>query len=149
MAEPTDAVAKTASAKPAPGKAIPSPTDANRRFWEGCAAGVLRLRQCARCGKHFAPTRAACTCGSTELTWVDVSGHGTVFSYAVAHRAPDPAFRAEIPYVIAVVELDEGARLMSNIIGCAPADVKVGMAVQAVFEKVAEGVGVPKFQPVG
>jgi uncharacterized OB-fold protein len=130
-----------------PAKPVPSPTDANRPFWAGCADGVLRLRRCAACGRHHAPTRAACACGSVDLSWVDVSGRGTVFSYTIMHRAPDPAFRAEVPYVIAIVEFEEGGRLMSNLTGCAPDAVHVGMPVKAVFETVGEGVGVPKFQP--
>ena len=133
--------------KPVPPKPIPSPTDATQAFWSGCAENVLRLRSCPRCNKRLAPTRAVCACGNSELPWVDTSGQGRIFSYTVVHRAPDPAFRPEVPYVIAIVELDEGAKLMSNIIGCSPADVRVGMKVRAVFDQVAPGIGVPKFQP--
>jgi hypothetical protein len=129
-------------------KPIPSPTEANRPFWSGCADGKLRLRCCKRCGKHHAPTRAACTCGGVEFDWVEVSGRGKVFSYTVVHRAPDPAFRAELPYVIVIVEFDEGGRLMGNMTGCPPVAVRIGMPVRTVFEIAAEGIGVPKFQPV-
>ena len=129
-------------------KPVPSPTDATQAFWAGCAAGVLRLRNCPDCAKFFAPTRAVCACGNSNLTWVDTSGRGRIFSYTVVHRAPDPAFRADLPYVIALVELEEGAKLLSNITGCAPAEVRVGMPVRAVFDQVAPGIGVPKFQPV-
>ena len=129
-------------------KPVPALTDANQVFWSACAAGVLRLRHCTRCGKSLAPTRAVCTCGNPELTWADVTGRGKVFSYTLVHRAPDPAFRADLPYVIAIVELDEGAKLMSNITGCAPGEVRIGMPVQAVFEQPAPGIGVPKFQPI-
>ena len=110
---------------------------------------MLRLRHCAKCGRYFAPTRMACTCGPAELDWVDTSGRGMVFSFTIVHRAPDPAFRAETPYVIAIVELAEGARLLSNVIGCKPDDVRIGMPVTAVFEEVAPGVGVHKFRPAG
>ena len=127
-------------------KPVPSPTDANKPFWEGCAEGKLVLRKCGNCGKHHAPTRRACTCGSGELQWADASGRGKVYSFNVVHRAPDPAFKDELPYVIAIVELDEGVRLMSNLTGAAPEAVKVGAPVRAVFETVAEGIGVPKFQ---
>src|SRR5687768_13888412 len=127
-------------------KPVPSPSDANKAFWEGCADGKLRLRKCAKCGKHQAPTRNACGCGSSELQWVETSGRGKVYSFNVLHRAPDPAFRDELPYVIAIVELEEGARLMSNITGSPPDAVKVGAPVRAVFETAAEGIGLPKFQ---
>lgn len=136
---------KPAGAPPA--KPVPTPTDANRPFFAGCAEGVLRLRRCRPCGRHHAPTRAACDCGAADFEWVGTSGRGTVFSYTIVHRAPDPAFRADLPYVIAIVEFDEGGRLMSNLVNCAPDTVRIGMPVQAVFETVAEGVGVAKFQP--
>ncbi len=128
-------------------KPVPSPTEATRPFWSGCASGALRLKSCSRCGKFVAPTRAVCACGNAQLAWVDTSGRGRIFSYTVVHRAPDPAFRGEIPYVIAVVELEEGPKLMTNITGVAPAAIKVGMPVRAVFDEVAPGIGVPKFEP--
>ena len=133
-------------AGPPPAKPVPSPNDATAPFWSGCAQGVMRMRHCAACGKVSAPTRSVCACGNAELGGKDCSGRGTVFSCTVVHRAPDPAFRADVPYVIAVVELEEGARLMSNVIGCLPAEVSIGMKVSAVYETVAENVGVPKFR---
>lgn len=132
---------------PPPSKPVPSPTDANRPFFQGCAEGVLRLKRCTACGRQHAPTRAACACGGIAFEWTQASGRGTVFSYTVVHRAPDPAFRADLPYVIAIVEFEQGGRLMSNLVNCAPDAVTVGMPVQAVFETVADGVGVVKFQP--
>ncbi len=128
-------------------KPVPAPTDASRPFWAGCAEGKLLLRRCRQCDKHHAPTRHVCSCGGSDLEWTEVSGLGRVFSYTVVHRAPDPAFKADLPYVIAIVELDEGARLMSYITGCSPDAVAIGMPVRAIFETVAEGVGVHKFQP--
>jgi flavin reductase (DIM6/NTAB) family NADH-FMN oxidoreductase RutF len=101
-------------------KPIPAPTDNTAPFWSGCAAGELRLRKCAACGVFRSPTRMVCACGATAAEWTAVSGRGTVFSYTVVHRAPDPAFKAELPYVIAIVALDEGGRLMSNLVGTEP-----------------------------
>jgi uncharacterized OB-fold protein len=132
---------------PIPAKPSPSPSDATAPFWAACAEGRLRLRACTACGARFTPTRAACGCGCTRLEWVEASGRGTVFSYTVVHRAPDPAFRAELPYVIAIVALEDGGRLMSNVIGCAADAVRIGLPVRAVYETVGEGVGVPKFTP--
>ena len=128
-------------------KPVPSPTDANRAFWSGCAEGRLKLRRCTQCAKHHAPTRVACDCGSIALDWVNASGRGHVFSFNVVHRAPDPAFRADIPYVIAIIELEEGARLMSNLVGAPAEKVRAGLPVRAVFEAMTEGIGVPKFEP--
>lgn len=142
MSEPVRAVQAAPPSKP-----VPSPTDANRPFWSGSAEGVLRLRRCDACGRCHGPTRVACSCGSIALTWVDTDGLGKVFSFTVVHRAPDPAFRADLPYVIALVEFDGGGRLMSNIIGCPPEAVHIGMPVAAVFETVSDGIGVTKFKP--
>mgnify|MGYP003332255707 CR=1 FL=1 len=95
------------TARPRPSKPMPSPSDANRPFWAGCAAGELRLKCCKACGRHQAPTRAACHCGGLAFDWVTVSGKATLFSYTVLHRAPDPAFKDELPYVVAIVEFDD------------------------------------------
>ncbi len=128
-------------------KPIPSPSDATLPFWAGCAAKALRLRHCEKCGGFTAPNRFVCNCGNARLSWKDASGTGKVFSFTVVRRAPDPAFRAEVPYVVAVIELDEGVRLLSNVVGSKPEDVRIDMTVRAVFETVGEGLGVPKFEP--
>ncbi len=134
----------------ADGKPLPSPTDATRPFWSGCAAGVLRLRRCTRCDRMRGPSRLVCECGrSDDFVWTDACGRGRIFSYTVIHRAPDPAFRAEVPYVVAVIALDEGPHLLSNVIGCSPDRIEIGMAVRAVFETVAQDIGVAKFEPAG
>lgn len=143
----TAAVTAAAAPRPRPSKPVPSPSDANRPFWAGCAAGELRLKCCKACGRHQAPTRAACRCGGLAFDWVTVSGKATLFSYTVLHRAPDPAFKDDLPYVVAIVEFEQGGRLMSNLVGCAPEAVHCGMALEAVFETVAEGIGLPKFRP--
>jgi len=75
------------------------------------------------------------------------SGRGVVYSFTVVHRAPDPSFKDDVPYVIAIVELDEGVRLMSNMVSCSPEAVHIDMPVEALFETVSEGVGVAKFRP--
>lgn len=128
-------------------KPVPSSTDASGPFWSGCAAGTLRLRHCPVCKISYAPTRSLCSCGNSELTWVEASGRGSVFSYTVVHRAPDPAFKADLPYVIAIVELEEGAKLLSNVGGCPPEEVTIGMAVQAVCHELVPGIGLHRFQP--
>jgi uncharacterized OB-fold protein len=128
-------------------KPIPSPTDATRSFWSGCASGVLRLRRCAHCNRLRGPSRLVCECGQSDHVWTDASGRGQIFSYTVVHRAPDPAFRAEVPYVVAVIALEEGPHLLSNVIGCSPDGVRIGMPVHAVFETVAPDIGLAKFKP--
>lgn len=129
-------------------KPVPEPTHCARPFWAACHEGKLRLQRCGGCGRFVAPARLACpACGAVNLTWQEASGRGRVFSFTVVHRAPDPVFRAEVPYVVAIIELDEGVRLLSNVVGCAPAALRVGMPVRAVFDAVAADIGVPKFQP--
>ncbi len=129
-------------------KPIPSQTDATRPFWQGCSEGVLRLRRCGHCGGFRGPSRMVCACGQSAHDWTDASGRGEVFSYTVVHRAPDPAFRGDLPYVVAVVALEEGPHLLANVIDCAPERVSVGMCVQAVFEIVAPDIGVARFKPL-
>lgn len=128
-----------------PTKPIPSPTDSTQPFWRGCSAGTLRLRCCSHCNRFRGPSRVICECGQSDFVWADASGRGEVFSYTVLHRAPDSAFRGDIPYVVAVVALEEGPHLLANLVGCVPDNVSVGMRVQAVFESVAADVGVVKF----
>ena len=89
-----------------------------------------------------------CECGQSDFVWTDASGRGHVFSYTVLHRAPDPAFRDDLPYVVAIVALEEGPRLLANVIGCTPDAVSIGMPVHAVFETVASDIGVAKFKPL-
>ncbi len=95
------------------------------------------------------PPRANCpSCGAPSLSWSRVSGRATVYSYTVAHRPPHPAFAAQLPLVVAIVELEEGPRLVTNIVGCDPADVEVGMAVEATFEPIDEtDMVLPVFTP--
>jgi uncharacterized OB-fold protein len=129
-------------------KPIPSPTDATQPFWSGCASGVLRLRRCTHCNRFRGPSRLVCECGQSDFVWTDASGRGHIFSYTVVHRAPDPAFRAELPYVVAVIALEEGPRLLGNVTDCAPEDVCIGMPVQALFETLAPDIGMAKFKPI-
>ena len=85
---------------------------------------------------------------SSDLEWHEASGKGTVYSFSVNHRAPHPGFADEIPFVLAIVELEEGPRMMTNIVECNPDSVKIGMAVEVTFEDVTEEVTLPKFKLV-
>ncbi len=129
-------------------KPLPSPTDATLPFWQGCSAGVLRLRRCSHCDRVRGPSRIVCECGQAVHTWFNASGRGQIFSFTVVHRAPDLAFRADLPYVVAVVTLEEGPHLLANVIGCPPQQVSIGLRVEAVFETVAPGIGVANFKPL-
>ena len=126
---------------------VPEPTPVTAPFWEACKAHQLLLQRCETCGHTQFYPRSFCTaCMSDELRWRSARGRGTVYSYSTVHRALLPGFEEDLPYVVAMIELEEGVRLLSQIIGCAPEEVSIGLAVHVVFESVQEGVVLPKFR---
>jgi len=129
-------------------KPIPRATPESAPFWEACHRHSLELQQCRACSKFWFPPSNRCPhCLSDEWQWSPVSGQGEVFTFTVFHRAYHKGFSDEIPYAVAVVELAEGPRLVSNIVGCAVDAVKIGMPVSVVFEDVTEDTTLFKFQP--
>lgn len=129
-----------------PSKAVPRPTPETQPFWDGCAAGELRLQRCGSCDAHYFPPRPFCpTCLSDDVTWETTSGRGTLHTYVINHRAA-PGF--EPPYAIAVVQLDEGPRMMSNIVGIenTPENLELDMALEVTFEPRGDMM-LPVFQP--
>lgn len=129
-------------------KPVPTPSPDSALFWEGTKRGELRIQQCQSCGALAHYPRLVCPhCGSQEKAWITASGKGTVYSYTVLHRAPSPAFAAEVPYVVAIIELDEGVRLMSNVVDCPPDEVRCGQRVKVRFDEVNEAVSLPRFVP--
>jgi uncharacterized OB-fold protein len=89
-----------------------------------------------------------CTeCGSQALEWVVACGRGTVYSYTVARRPTHPAFAERVPYVIAIVELDEGPRVTTNVVDCDPDAVRIGLPVELTFEAPVDGIALPLFRP--
>jgi uncharacterized protein len=125
----------------------PAVTDLNRAYWTGGAEGRLLIQRCAPCGRWIHPPVDRCPeCGGAELRPEPVSGRGTVFTFTVNRHPFNPT--VPVPYVIALVELDEQAdlRLTTNIVNCPPEEVKVGMPVQVLFEQ-QDGLYVPLFEP--
>jgi uncharacterized OB-fold protein len=115
-------------------RAFPVPDAVSLPFWEGIAEGVLRVQRCGACGRHVFYPRAVCPyCASSELDWVDASGRGQIHSYTVVHRAP-PEYRDEVPYVVALVELDEGVRMMTRLVDVEPAAVRVDLPVEVAIQ---------------
>lgn len=124
---------------------LPRPTELSQPFWDGCREGVLRVQQCDRCDELVFVPRPMCpSCQHTSLRWVDCAGTGAVYSFTTVHRAPDPAF--EVPYVVAIVELDEGWHLLSNVIDCEPEAVTIGAPVEAVFVSTSAEISLPQFR---
>jgi uncharacterized OB-fold protein len=129
------------------GKNFPRPSAETLPYWEGCRAGELRLQRCAQCGAHqFYPRMLCSACGGTELGWVRASGRGSIRSYSVVRRPVSKAYAADTPYVVALIRLEEGPTMMSNVIGCDLASVVVGAAVEVVFESWSAEITVPKFR---
>jgi uncharacterized OB-fold protein len=127
---------------------LPKPTPDSQPFWDGCNEGVLRIQKCGSCQSlRYPPGNRCSRCWSEESQWVTCPGEGTVHSFTVMRRAYHPGLIQEIPYVVAVVELAEGVRIITNIVGCTPEQVSVGMAVTATFPELVPGVRVAKFEP--
>jgi len=129
-------------------KPIPAISDDMRPFYAGAKRHELWMQRCRSCGVQRFPARAICSsCLSTESEWVPVSGRGEIFSFNVMHQVYHPGFATEVPYAVVVVKLEEGARMVSNLAGVAPHDIRIGMPVRAVFEQISDEVTLPKFVP--
>jgi len=127
------------------GKPVPEITEMNRAFFEGTARGELRLRHCRSCDAVFRFVHPLCPdCWSDALDHVVASGKGTVESFTIVHMPPYEAWAADVPYVIALIKLEEGVRMMANIDGDG-ADVAVGMPVEVWFER-RDDVAIAQFR---
>jgi uncharacterized OB-fold protein len=134
----------------APGvKPVPVPTKETQPYWDGCKQHELRVQKCAACGHYqFYPRLYCTTCMSDRVAWVKTSGRAKVLSYTIIYRPVTQAFAGNVPYVVALVTLDEGPQMMTNIVGCEPEQVHIGMPVQVTFDDWTEEISVPKFKPV-
>lgn len=132
----------------APRKPVPQPDEASLPFFEGSRRGVLMIQRCTRCRAYLVPGSYICTeCLGGTLEWAPASGRGTLFTFGIMHQRYHPGFADELPYNIAVVELEEGPRLNTNIVGVPNEELRVGMPVVVTFEQVDEQVALPKFRP--
>lgn len=122
-------------------------TDA-RAFWEGAANGKLLVQRCNDCKRYQHYARPFCiACGGRNVEMVESSGRGLVHSFTIVHRSPYDDLPA--PYVVALVKLDEGVTLLSNVVGCEPASVACDMPVQVSFVPLRDGIALPMFEPRG
>jgi len=131
-------------------RVLPEPTPETQHFWDGCKAGELRLQRCTDCKDAYFPPRPFCPkCGSRSVEEFKATGRGFLYSYVINHR-PRPDLGTE-PHSIAVVQLDEGPRMMTNIVGCpqTPEALKLDMPVEVTFESFSDEISLPFFQPVG
>jgi uncharacterized OB-fold protein len=130
-------------------KPVPVPTRETKPYWEGCQQHELRIQKCAACGHYQFYPRLYCTaCMSDRVEWVKASGRGKVLSFTIVYRPVTQAFATDVPYVVALITLDEGPQMMSNVIGCPPEKVQIGMPVEVTFEDWSEEISVPKFRLV-
>jgi len=127
-------------------KPLPVIDAESRPFWQAARERRLAIQRCTECGRHFFYPRALCPfCHASTVEWVTASGRGTIYTFTIARRPAGPAFKADVPYVVALVELEEGPRMMTNIIGVEPESVRIGQAVKALFEDATDEVTLVKF----
>ena len=112
-------------------------------YFEAAARGELLYQRCAACGHRQFYPRVLCTACGTDSTWATASGRGTVHTFTIVRQNGQAPFKDELPYVVAMIELDEGVRMMGNITGCDPERVAIGMRVEAYAVECGEGIAVP------
>lgn len=133
-------------------KPLPKADPLTKPFWDSLDRGAMEVQRCDDCSSFvFYPRNLCPACGSRNLRWKPVSGRGSIYSLTIVHRAPGPAFKGETPYVVALIELEEGCRMMSTVTGVQadPDLVTIGMAVEVVYDKVTGDVTLPRFRPAG
>jgi uncharacterized OB-fold protein len=129
---------------------LPVEDHLSKPFWDGCREHRLLIKECITCGKaHFPPGPVCTHCRSRDLKWIEATGYGKVYSWIIVrHPVPSEIYQEEIPYVVALVDLAEGVRMPSNIVGCTPEDVHAGMQVELIFRDLPEGVSLPQYRPL-
>lgn len=137
----------SANAYPGP---IPVPTPETKEFWNGAREKKLRLQRCDDCGKAYFYPRPLCpNCMSRRVRWFDASGRGKLHTFVINHRGPRKS-PLPVPFIVAIVELEEGPKMMSNLVGIEPdpAKLRLDMPVEVVFEPITDEITLPRFRPV-
>jgi uncharacterized OB-fold protein len=129
-------------------KPLPVPDPESTPFWDGLREGKLMLQRCASSGEYLFPPVTFCPGSLERPEWVRASGRGTIFSWIVVrHPVPRDLYADEVPYIVALVTLAEGCRIPGNFFGCAPEDMRAGMAVEIAFRPVTAEITLPAFRP--
>jgi uncharacterized protein len=129
-------------------KPLPYIHNETKVYWEGAKRHELLIRKCRTCGAyHFYPRDFCPSCFSFDVEWMKASGRGVIYSFTICHH-PAQDFNDDVPYNLVLVELEEGARMMSNVVGCTNDDLRIGMSVEVVFDDITDEVTLPKFKPV-
>jgi hypothetical protein len=129
-------------------KPLPAPDAVSGPYWLAAAEGRLLVQHCPACGHRQWYPRALCTACGADPEWLECSGRGAVHTFTVVRQMGMRAFRDDVPYVVAMVDLEEGPRVMGGITECDPDDVTIGMQVEAHFVRAADDVGIPYWRPV-
>ena len=131
-------------------KPLPEMQPWSKKFWEGTKERKLLIQECKDCNvKIFYPRKHCPECWSSDLSWAEAAGRAKIYSYSITMGGVEKRFAADLPFVLALVDLDEGIRMMTNIVNCDPEEVRIGMDVEVVFEDVTDEITLPKWQPVG
>ena len=131
-----------------PTRPLPWPDAETAPYWEAAKRRALVVQRCTACGTHRFYPRALCpSCHAEGFDWVEVSGRGSIYSFTVVHRAPSPAFAGKVPYALAIVALDEGPHMLSEIVGTPPGDIAIGMRLAVDFQEIGDGAMLPVFGP--
>jgi uncharacterized OB-fold protein len=127
---------------------LPTPDDYTRTWWDAASEGRFLIVRCGDCGRaHYYPRPFCPRCGSDDVRWEQASGAATLYTWSVVHRNDLPPFNERVPYVAAVVELEEGPRVGTNVVDCDADDLRVGMALMVDFRHVGDGFSIPVFRP--
>ena len=127
---------------------IPVADEASEPFFRGARERRLMLLRCAQCGRHRLPGRERCAdCWSTDAEWVQASGRGKLYTFGIMHQQYHPAFAGVVPYNYAIVELEEGPRLVTNIVECANEALRIDLPVEAVYDDVSDETTLVRFRP--
>ncbi|MHB8438153.1 MAG: Zn-ribbon domain-containing OB-fold protein [Acidimicrobiales bacterium] len=127
---------------------LPIPDDYTRTWWDAAAEGRLLVVRCHSCHQaHYYPRPFCPRCGGPDVSWEQVSGRATLYTWSVVHQNDLPPFRDRVPYVAAIVDLDEGPRMMTIVVGAGPDELQAGMTLQVDFEALNEDFTIPVFRP--
>lgn len=132
-------------------KPVPVPQPESDHYWQQVSEGKLVVQKCADCEEtQFYPRNFCTACNSRSVEWIESSGRGTLFTFAIVHQPPHPGFADDIPYITAIVELEEGVKMPSQVIGIAPEpdQLRIGMPLEVVFEEATAEISLLKFRPV-
>ena len=127
---------------------VPVPDEISAPFFDGAREGRLMLQHCTSCGGWSFPVRERCPhCFAGTLEWKAASGRGTLYTFAIMHQVMHPGFATSVPYNVSQVDLAEGVRMITNVVGIGNDALRPGMALEVVFDDLGDGVSVPKFRP--